>query len=112
MVIMRVKAFADFDIPYEIDLAVLEKKEVADEICKVLNGFCERLEGCHQDVKLMKYLAHKDWVDKLAKELRENTKIDKYQVNLFIENLISVCEENYVYIYPDIFSVKWIMNLI
>ena len=111
MYIISVKAFADFDIPYDSELAVIENEVVVKELCSVLNDFCAGLDGCHQDVRLIKYLGDKEWVDKLANELNEKTKIDKSNIGYFIEKLVSVCDSECVYIYPNIFSAKWIMSL-
>ncbi len=112
MFILKVRAFGDFDVSYDIDLAVFEEKEKSDESCKVLNEFCRSLDGCNQDIKLSKYLVHSNWVEKLKKALEENTEMCDSQISSLVQILVSLCKENSIYIYPDIFFVNTIMGIV
>ena len=112
MVILKVEAFADYDVAHDVDLAIIENKEMADEVCVALNEFCQSLDGCDgADVKLAKYLSHQTWVDTLIQQLKEKTKIEMEKAKLLVDNIIGICRNYNVYIYSDIFSVRDVLNL-
>lgn len=112
MAILKVRAYADFDVAYDINLATMESKEKLTEVCNILNKFCESFPECNQDVRLKKYLCHVNWVENLKYILVHGTKMDRKQVDGFVEKLKNICEQNYVYIYPNIFSVEEVMELV
>ena len=58
MHVLTVKAFADFDIPYSVNIAVMEDGSKLKTIAQILNNFCSRLPDKEIDVLLKKYLVH------------------------------------------------------
>ena len=44
MFIISVTAYADFDIPYEVNVVALKNKEDADKLTMILNTFCAELK--------------------------------------------------------------------
>ena len=56
MFIISVTAYADFDIPYEVNVVALKNKEDADKLTMILNTFCAELSKKDEDVRLIKYL--------------------------------------------------------
>ena len=112
MFIISVTAYADFDIPYEVNVVALKNKEDADKLTMILNTFCAELSKKDEDVRLIKYLRNiyilKDLKDSIFKE----TQMNGIEINLLIDILISICEENYVYSYSDIFKVQNVKELL
>ena len=112
MHVLTVKAFADFDIPYSVNMAVMEDGSKLKTIAQILNKFCSCLPDKNNDVLLKKYLVHKHWVEELRDDLTTETKVDKSNIDLLVENLLNICENNSVYIYDNIFATEEVPNLI
>lgn len=105
MTILKMQAYGDFDVPYEIDVAVGNEHRV-HEMCKRLNDFCKLLPGCEQDVKLSKYLEDREYADKLAHTLVGSGMFSTRQAIEFVTRLRNLCQNSSVYVYEDTFTVN------
>ena len=108
--ILKMKAYGDFDEPYDINIAAGNRDKVLG-VCGILISFCELLPGCSQDVKLAKYLNDEEYVDRLMGMLIMLSCFSTQQAKMFIEKLRSLCDGPSVYVYKDTFSVDEIEQI-
>lgn len=108
--ILKMKAFGDFEVPYEIDVAAGDHDRV-HKISEVLNNYCKTLPGCAQDVKLAMYLDNRDYADKLAHQFIGRGIFSTQQAIDFVEGLKHLCEGHYVYVYEDVFTVNNVVQV-
>ena len=105
MTILKVKAFADFDAPYEINIGVGDNGRVRN-ICEILNNFCKQLPSLDQDIKLSIYLDEIEYSNILIHRLIDSGHFTTRRAMNFVEELKEVCEHNWVYVNDNIFTVE------
>ena len=103
MFLITVRAYSDFDIPYDIPVIAVGNNKKLNEIIDTLNGFSKNHNQNGEDKKLSELL--KD--NLLYKELNEslNSKIDEHDADIIIRKLTDVCKNNNVFVYDDIFNI-------
>ena len=99
------------DFPGSVKM-ILVKGEDADKLTMILNTFCAELSKKDEDVRLIKYLRNIDILKDLKDSIFKETQMNGIEINLLLDILISICEENYVYSYSDIFKVQNVKELL
>ena len=108
--ILKMRAWADFDMPYEIDIAAGDFDRVY-KFSRVLNTFCRQLPGCAQDVKLSKYLEDKEYAEQLMHQFIGFELLSTKQAITFVEKLKSLCKGHNVYVYENAFIVNDVVQI-
>ena len=107
MYILMVKAFGDFDCPYDIPVCCCADKHVAQRIRHTLNQYCAKHPKAEMDVKLIEDL--KDTNSGLHIALRETVSEDI--ADKIYANLEEICNSESVYIYDNIFEVQEVLDI-
>ena len=77
-----------------------------------LNRFCGELSKKGEDVRLSKYLKTPNILKDLKDLIYTNMQMNGIEINLLLNTLISICEDNYIYAYSDIFQLQNVVELI
>ncbi len=108
--ILKMKAWGDFDEPYDINVAAGDAQSVS-EICTTLNNYCSMLPGCGQDIRLSKYLEDDDYAERLVNMLTVFSRFSENQAIDFVAELNRLCNGINVCVYKDTFSVDNIIQI-
>lgn len=113
MYILKVKAFADFDIPYDINLAVFSDSLRANYIRDSLNDWVNKQPKVNQDVRFFNIVADDDIRNDFLLAITSALAnwFDRNQIASFVTNYFEVIRNNYVYLNNDIFKVEEIQDL-
>lgn len=103
MFLITVRAYSDFDIPYDIPVIAVSDDKKSNEIIDTLNGFSKNHNQNGKDKKLSELLKN----NLLYKELSESlsSKIDEHDAGIIIRKLTDICKNNNVFVYDDIFDI-------
>jgi len=104
MFLLKVKAFADFDIPYYENLALFNSLFRVTYLRDILNSYMESCSELNSDIKFSKIFED-------AKRTQEITALignvlSGSQLESFMNVFIDICSKNYVYINSNIFEVE------
>ena len=107
MYILTVKAFGDFDCPYESIVCCCADKHMVQNIRHALNRYCANHPKVDMDVKLSTDLkaAHSGVYLALCAAVSEDV-ADKIYAKLE-----EICNSESVYIYDNIFEVQEILDI-
>lgn len=107
MYILMVKAFGDFDCPYDVPVCCCSDKHVAQRISQALNNYCSKHPKVEMDVKLIEDF--KNFASGLYESLLEVASEDV--ADKIYTKLEEICAGDSVLIYGDIFEVQEILNI-
>ena len=105
MTILKMEAWEDFDMPYDINICAGDNGRIA-AICNILNEFCRQLPGLNQDVKLSVYLGELECANVLVSRLVDSAQLDLNRAQAFVNKLIAKCAGSSVYVYANTFSCE------
>ncbi len=107
MYILMVKAFGDFDCPYDVPVCCCVEKHVVQNIRQALNNYCSKHPKVEMDVKLIEDF--KDFNSGLYAALCEVVSEDV--ADKIYAKLEEICSGDSVLIYGDIFEVQEILDI-
>ena len=108
MYILTVRAFADFDIPYEVYVGALKDKVRADCLKEKLNEWVNNQPNVNQDIRLSKILEDESLKYEFCDIFRFAlvTAIPQEYIDIFVNICLKAIEDNYVYLNKNIFDVE------
>lgn len=108
MYILKVKAFADFDIPYDINISVFGDLSTVEYLRDTLNKYISECSVVDQDILFSKLMENKEEADKFCGRVRFafTGMLDYEALNSFVDTIFSICKNNCVYINTNIFSIE------
>lgn len=109
MKILKMKAFGDFDSPYDINICAGEGNRI-EKIKEILNNFCKSLPGCEQDVSLSIYLADDHYFATLTAQLVNAGCFSDEKAKDFVTMVYNQCISS-VYVYKDTFEAELITEI-
>ena len=113
MYILKIKAFADFDMSYDINLAVFSNSLQANYVRDALNDWVNKQDKVNQDVRFSEIVKdddlHNDFLLVVTSALANW--FNRNQIASFVTNYFEVIRNNYVYLNTNIFSVENVQNL-
>lgn len=104
MFLLKVKAFADFDIPYYENLALFNSLPRVTYLKNVLNSYVESCPELNSNIRFSKVLEDTKRTQELV-SLVSNA-LSGVQLDSFMSVFIDICLKNYVYINSNIFEVE------
>ena len=104
MFLLKVKAFADFDIPYYENLALFNSLTRVTYLRNILNSYVESCSELNSDTRFSKVLEDIKRTQEVT-ALVSNALSGK-QLDSFMSVFIDVCFKNEVYINSNIFEVE------
>ena len=113
MYILKVKAFADFDIPYDINIAVFSNSFQANYVRDELNNWIRNQSNINQDIRLIKILENNDIQNEFLLTITSALAnwYNRNQIASFVTNFFEVIKNNYIYLNTSIFIVEEILDL-
>lgn len=107
MYILMVKAFGDFDCPYDIPVCCGADKHIMQRIRHALNNYCANHPKVGLDVKLIEDF--KDFNSGLYASLHEV--VSEEIADKIYAKLEEICSGDSVLIYGDIFEIQEILDI-
>lgn len=104
MFLLKVKAFADFDIPYYENLVLFNSMPRVTYLKNILNSYVETCPELNSDIRFSKVLEDTKRTQEIT-ALVSNA-LSGNQLNSFMSAFIDVCFKNYVYVNSNIFEVE------
>lgn len=103
MFLITVRAYSEFDIPYDIPVIAVGNNKKSNEIIDTLNSFSKNHNQNGEDKKLSEVLEN----NLLHKELNEllSQKINEHDADVIVRRLTDICRNNAVFVYDDIFDI-------
>lgn len=110
MHVLTVRAFGDFDSPYEINVCASTNKELLNHVANTLNSACKNHPECNNDCPFIDILD----TGKFKREIMLNLtdKMSREQATNIIDIVYDICKHNSVYIYPEVFVVDTVLTII
>ena len=108
MYILTVKAFADFDIPYAVNLGIFNSYFRINYLKDSLNELVNKHPKVNSDTRISNILEDsmlkKEFIDTFRVVLL--SVIPQNEIDSFVEICLKVFTENYVYLNTGIFDVE------
>ena len=108
MYILTIKAFADFDIPYTVNLGAFNSYFRVNYLKDSLNEWVNKHPKVNSDIRILNILEDSE----LKKEFVDTFKcallsaVPQNEIDSFVEICLKVFTENYVYLNTGIFDVE------
>ena len=102
MTALKMRAFGQFDTR-EVQV-VIGSEENLSAVKDVLNSFCHSHPKCNRDLRLMDCLTQNNNEYVLETRLVSKCNMTNEQARSILNRIRDCCNENYVYVYTNMFS--------
>ena len=108
MYILIVKAFADFDIPYSVNVGAFNSIVRVNVLRDNLNEWVNKHPKVNNDIRISDIFENDKYKDEFTEICRFalESAIPMSDIISFTETCFEIFEKNYVYLNSDIFSVE------
>ena len=108
MCILTVKAFADFDIPYTVNIGVFNSIVRVNALRDNLNKWVNHHPKVNNDIRISEILEDEKYKNEFIEICRSVlfSAAPMSDINSFVETCFEIFEKNYVYLNTDIFAIE------
>lgn len=107
MCIFTVRAFADFDIPYTVNIGVFNSIIRVNSLRDRLNEWVNQHPKVNNDIRISEILENEKYKNEFIEICRSVlfSAIPMSDILSFVETCFDIFEKNYVYLNTDIFGI-------